>query len=133
MKHPIVTDTNRNAKSWQQLIAGEASRRLNEHPSPTLVAGPVVLGARFYLPRPKAYERRRGVLVHTKKPDLDKLLRAVLDALTGVVFGDDSQVVEIHAAKRYTDGEEIPHAVITVNGIVGEAVAAPPLFREVTP
>jgi len=35
-----------------------------------------------------------------KRPDLDKLVRAVFDALTNVVFKDDSQVVSVFASKR---------------------------------
>ena len=34
-------------------------------------------------------------------PDLDKLVRAVLDAMTGVLFADDRQVMAITAHKRY--------------------------------
>lgn len=42
-----------------------------------------------------------------QKPDLDKLLRALNDGLTGVAFHDDSQVVNIAATKRRAEpGEE---------------------------
>ena len=34
-------------------------------------------------------------------PDLDKLIRAVLDGLTGVAYEDDGQVVQIEAQKLY--------------------------------
>lgn len=34
-------------------------------------------------------------------PDLDKLVRAVMDALTDIVYGDDSQVTSICAEKIY--------------------------------
>jgi len=37
------------------------------------------------------------------KPDVDKLARALLDALTGVAYGDDAQVVEMHVCKTYGD------------------------------
>ena len=35
------------------------------------------------------------------KPDLDKLIRAVLDGLTGVAYEDDCQVIQIIASKHY--------------------------------
>ena len=35
------------------------------------------------------------------KPDLDNIIKAVLDGCNGVVFRDDKQVVSIHAAKEY--------------------------------
>jgi Holliday junction resolvase RusA-like endonuclease len=42
--------------------------------------------------------------MHTKRPDLDKLLRATFDAVTatGRVWADDSQVVKVTAEKLYT-------------------------------
>ena len=44
-----------------------------------------------------------GVVVDAawRRPDLDKLQRAVLDALTGVLFSDDGQVVQLAAVKQY--------------------------------
>lgn len=62
----------------------------------------------FRLPRPKGHHGVRGLRPSaprfpTTKPDLDKLARAVLDALKGIVWIDDSQVVELHASKDYGD------------------------------
>ena len=58
----------------------------------------------FFMPRPQSQTRaerlRRFV---TKSPDLDKLERAVLDALTAVVWVDDSQVAEVDKRKVYAD------------------------------
>ena len=34
---------------------------------------------------------------------MDNLLKPTLDEMTGVLFGDDSQIVELHAYKRYGD------------------------------
>lgn len=45
------------------------------------------------------------------KPDIDKLCRAIMDAMTGIVFQDDSQVVEIRACKIYGP---VPGAYIRV-------------------
>jgi len=38
---------------------------------------------------------------HTKKPDVDNLAKAVKDALRGIVYHDDSQIVEAHLYKTY--------------------------------
>lgn len=75
----------------------------------------IVLELAFYMPRPKGHYftgKRAGIVrpdapsVPTGKPDIDKLERAVLDALTGVAYVDDSQVVEIRrATKRYARAE----------------------------
>jgi Holliday junction resolvase RusA-like endonuclease len=51
------------------------------------------------------------VLSHTKKPDLDKLLRALKDALKGVIYRDDSQVVRVVTSKDYSPA---PGVIVTV-------------------
>lgn len=51
------------------------------------------------LAKPKSTPKR--ITRPTKKPDTDKLLRAVLDSLTGVAYEDDSQVVRAVAEKQY--------------------------------
>lgn len=68
--------------------------------------GPVELVVRFYVPRPKSHYGAKGLRpvapsYPTVAPDVTKLLRAVEDALKGIVWRDDSQVVIQHAWKRY--------------------------------
>jgi len=64
----------------------------------------------FVMPRPKSHYgtgknaatlKRFVPSYHTSKPDLDKLIRCVKDALTGVAWKDDSQVCEVVADKKY--------------------------------
>lgn len=62
--------------------------------------GPLVLTATFVLPRPKSAPKRR--VWPTVKPDTDKLLRALCDALTDCgAWLDDAQVVRMSVEKRY--------------------------------
>ncbi|MBQ1296107.1 MAG: RusA family crossover junction endodeoxyribonuclease, partial [Clostridiales bacterium] len=63
---------------------------------------PVVLEVTFYLAKPKSNKLKEP---SNKKADLDKLVRAVNDALSGLVFYDDSQVVEINASKEWVTEE----------------------------
>ena len=51
----------------------------------------------FIMPRPKTVKRNEPSVA----PDLDKLVRAALDALTAVAYKDDGQVTEIFAKKIY--------------------------------
>jgi len=113
-RFPIVTSDNPKNKGWQQLVAEAASQALNGED--TLLEGPVRLEVRFALPRPKSLPKR--VTAHLKKPDLDKLIRAVKDALSKVVWQDDSQVVELEASKVYAAAGESPRALITVRPIL---------------
>lgn len=111
---PVVTSDNRRNKGWQQLVA-ESAGRAKDDAGAALLEGPVRLMVAFYLPRPKSLPKR--VLHHTKKPDLDKLVRSVKDGLTRVAWRDDSQVVDVKAIKRYADVGTTPHAVITIQPI----------------
>jgi len=77
------------------------------------VSGPVELEVMFYLERPSSVSvtKRPQPIV---PPDVDKLLRGVGDALTGVVYDDDSQVIRVLAWKVYADTRE-PGCFIRVN------------------
>jgi hypothetical protein len=66
---PVITDSNRNLKSWQTLVAEGASHAIQRlsHDAQVCTGG-VRLTIAFYLPRPKSLPRR--VLAHVKAPDL---------------------------------------------------------------
>lgn len=93
---PITTSSARGLGPWRRLVADVAQRYAPKKPW----EGPVGIELHFGLPKPKSAPKTRRVWPD-KRPDLDKLTRAVLDALTYVVFSDDSQVIEIHATKDY--------------------------------
>jgi crossover junction endodeoxyribonuclease RusA len=61
----------------------------------------VEINVTFHMARPKTVKRKEP----HKRPDIDKLARAVLDALTGVAYNDDEQVVKLTASKEYSDIE----------------------------
>jgi len=74
--------------------------------------GPVTVNLTFLLPRRKA-EPKRATPPHTRKPDLDRLIRACLDAMTGVVFTDDAQVTHLRCMKRTAPLGDQPGVLIT--------------------
>lgn len=74
---------------------------------------PVFVDLVFVRPRPVSTPKSRTPAA-VKKPDLDKLTRAVLDALTGIAYADDSQVIELRARKRLADIGVTPGVHITV-------------------
>lgn len=74
--------------------------------------GPVVVRLAFRFDRPKGHWGAKGLRPSappkkTSKPDLDKLVRAVLDGLWPC-WGDDAQVVGLLASKRYCTKAELP-------------------------
>jgi crossover junction endodeoxyribonuclease RusA len=92
---------------------------------------PVAVRLEFVLPRPAATPKRRTPPA-VKRPDVDKLARAVLDALTSAgAVADDSQVVDLHPVKRLAEVDETPGCRITV-AVYGTQSDAPPLSGTTT-
>lgn len=86
---------------WRHAVRAEAQRHV-ENNALDMFGGPVSLQLFFGLPRPaSAPKRRRTWPIAARSGDADKLARAVLDALTGVLFADDSQVVGLTIVKDY--------------------------------
>jgi crossover junction endodeoxyribonuclease RusA len=108
-RFPILTSSNASLKDWEQIV-----RHVAQKYSDVYTTGPVRIRLRFNLPRPKSLSAKVS-RPHTKRPDVDKLARAVLDALTGVLFKDDSQVYYLTATKMYANFDEPPNVRITVN------------------
>jgi Holliday junction resolvase RusA-like endonuclease len=124
-RFPVVTSDNPKVKGWQQLVAEGASRALSG--AGCLLDGPVALAVRFYLPRPKSL---KGSRPHTTRPDCSKLIRSTEDALTGVVFRDDGQVVQLHVEKEYAGVGESPRAVVIVTPLEGMIGGSAPAIPE---
>lgn len=114
----VVTSANPKLKGWEQTVRERLTQVLADTPRgdvEALFEGPVLVSMEFHLPRPKSLPKR--VTLHTKKPDVDKLARGTVDALNGVLFRDDSQVVEVRARKVYA--ETCAKVVIRVERMVG--------------
>jgi crossover junction endodeoxyribonuclease RusA len=95
-QHAAITSAAKGLGPWRRLVADVAQRYAPKEPW----EGPVGIELHFGIPKPKSAPKKKRVWPD-KRPDLDKLARAVLDALTEIVFVDDSQVVEIQATKDY--------------------------------
>ena len=73
-----------------------------------LFVGPIEVKLVFQMPVPKGYPKRaikqieEGSLKHTKRPDLDNMAKAILDALNEVAFTDDSHITKLTLVKRYS-------------------------------
>lgn len=102
-----LTSDNPKLHNWRDVIGWEARQHVTE-----LLTEPVRVWANFYLTRPKSCPKRR--VYPTVKPDIDKLTRALFDALTGVVWADDALVVEHHIRKVYANEGEQPGVMVTV-------------------
>lgn len=62
-------------------------------------------------------EMLEGERQHVVKPDLDNLAKSVLDALNGIAWYDDAQIVELHIAKKYVQS---PHIFVSIHELKGQ-------------
>jgi Holliday junction resolvase RusA-like endonuclease len=102
-------DRTKGLRAWTDSIHVEC-RRARGPDRDRVMCGQVAVRLVFYLPRPKRMRRPAP----TVKPDLDKLARAVLDALSGVAYEDDAQVCHLVATKHYADEYGEVHCRVTV-------------------
>lgn len=88
----VVHTKSKELIAWRNKVAWEAVRA-----GCRPVDGAVGIFIRFYIERGKTVSRAEP----TVPPDLDKQVRSILDALTGIAYKDDSQVTTISASKEY--------------------------------
>lgn len=114
-----LIESSRQVGPWREIVRQAAVEAMAGRPP---IEGPVYLVQVFALPRPKSHygtgrnsgQVKRGAPHRPPvRPDLDKLARAVGDALTGVCYRDDAQVVNLCAAKYYV----MPSGRLSVPGV----------------
>ena len=108
----VVEQAGDKLKAWRAAITQAAGAAMEQH---EMIDGPVRVEIVFHFLRPKGHFgtgknsarlKPSAPEFHIQRPDADKLARAVLDGLTSRCYRDDSQVVELTAIKRWTDGQE---------------------------
>lgn len=100
----VQTYTAPKTKAYEDLVRIEAVEAMQtEQPLET----PVAVCVYVCFPVPPSYSKKRsqacldGLERPTKKPDLDNIAKAVTDAMNGIVYKDDSQIVSMHLTKVY--------------------------------
>jgi Holliday junction resolvase RusA-like endonuclease len=99
----VVTDANPKAQPWKTLVAQEAGEVMEGR---EVLRGPLSVRFAFYFRRPKGHYGKKGLLPSApaypaSRPDCLKAARAVEDALSGVVYRDDAQIVHEVLEKHY--------------------------------
>lgn len=101
----VVDMNEKKVRPWKNEIEMVASSLIGTRP---MYEGPLMLVVDFYMPRPKHHfgvhgVKRRAPRYPTVRPDATKLLRPLEDALSGILWKDDAQIVEQIVRKRYGD------------------------------
>jgi crossover junction endodeoxyribonuclease RusA len=110
-KTRLINQSAKRAEPWRKVVEA-AARTAMGNTGLELATGPVTCELAFTFPRcPAHYGTGRNAQVlkataptHPRATDGDKLARLVLDALTGIVWADDSQVVELRVSKAFGEG-----------------------------
>lgn len=103
--------TPKKTKDYESLIAYEYKRQCGEFYGDmenSKLKQAVVLKIDIYFSIPKSYNKGKRLAAEcnsirpTKKPDIDNVVKSVLDALNGVAYKDDTQVTELSVRKWWT-------------------------------
>jgi len=111
----VMLESSDRVRPWRQDVRFAA---LERRPPDWDMATPMRLDLVFWFARPAShYGTKKGITylksdapaqpVSARLGDIDKLSRAVLDALTGVAYLDDRQVIELEASKTYLDAQDL--------------------------
>lgn len=99
-----VVEMSKYVAGWRTDIRDTLSKEWGDRAP---LAGPVNLRLDFVLPRPASTPKSKKTPWAIKRPDWDKLSRAVCDAITSAgVYKDDSQIVYAHVTKRIAEIDE---------------------------
>ena len=113
----IMVETSKRLKSWRKTVEMRAKLIVAD-----IMIEPVEVEVVFWFKRPQRHYLPNGMvrqsapvyITNKNKGDLDKHCRALLDRLTKSAFADDSQVVSLHAVKKYCDTESETGANIRI-------------------
>lgn len=114
-KFGVRTFTPEKTAGWEALARHAAGQAMAGQPP---FDGAVAVEITAHLPIPASWSKvrqvraRQGWLLPTVKPDADNLQKGALDAMNGVVYGDDKQAVEVRVVKRYSDRPRLEVSVV---------------------
>ena len=101
-----VVDSCKRLPAWRDLVAYSARQK---YKGPLVRDKALSMTLIFIKPRPKSHLNSKGEVkisapkYPTTRPDSIKMTRAIEDALAGVIYGDDSQIVKHEIWKKYGD------------------------------
>lgn len=99
--------TPKKTRSYEDIVASEYIRQCGSTKADRSEYVSLTITAYYKIPKSaskkKAYEMSSGKIVPTKKPDIDNIIKVVADALNGVAYDDDKQIIDVSARKVYSE------------------------------
>jgi len=86
--------TPKRTKEWEEIIAWAGLQKIKKP-----LEGPLRVELLFLLPKPKKTKNAYPIF----KSDVDNLSKSTIDALNGIAFLDDGQIIELYVRKQYGD------------------------------
>ena len=115
-----ITYTPKETVEYENLVKTSYQYQCKEYFKGSLK---VIINCFFKIPESASAKKRQlmieGKILPAKKPDADNLAKSVCDALNGIAYDDDKQVIDLRVYKRY--GEQ-PKTVVTIREIGGTNV-----------
>lgn len=104
-----IVDANKKAAPWKRVASSAAADAIGDRPP---LRGPLAVRFTFYVRRPQGHFGKKGLKpsapAHpTVRPDVLKYARLVEDSMTGIVYGDDAQIVRELLVKEYGHPERV--------------------------
>jgi Holliday junction resolvase RusA-like endonuclease len=103
----VVTYDPEKSKEWKNEVIRQVVAQ-----GAVMLSGALRAEVYFKLKRPKSIPKK--VKYHTKKPDLDNLAKAIFDALGGICYEGDQQIVSMGLMKNYVVPGEAPMVYILI-------------------
>ncbi len=101
-----LTSDNPALKDWRLQVAGAAMMACTNRELLLQDQSPREIRLKFFFRKPLSAPKYRTA--PTVRPDLDKLTRAILDSLTGILYSDDALVTRFgHIEKYYGTPERV--------------------------
>lgn len=111
--------TDKKTLDYENLVKFAYLEACNNEPQ--MSANPIEIVINCYFIAPKSTAKKKKIMMlnneikHTKKPDIDNLIKAIFDGLNKIAFNDDSQIISIKATKNYA---EQPRVEVEINEIL---------------
>ena len=110
----LVSDNDKRLKQWRRLVETQARNAMKGRAP---FASAVQVQLIFWMPTPKVHRGKTWAAVRGRN-DLDKMLRACMDAMTtAAVYADDGLVARIETEKRWCQANEKPGVDVLVEAL----------------